>query len=321
MYHSQLAGATPTCMPADHSPRFTGAGSFTLLHLMNDLSPPPELQASIDSICALAKSRNIRLCIDAEQATVQRGIDSWTLSLQRQYNRAPETDSPSRESESTTSRALIYGTYQAYLRSTPSTLARDLGIAAKEGLVLGVKLVRGAYLGSDPRKLMWDTKAQTDAAYDSIAASLVRREYGPLTTLQSMAKGDVVAPIPVSGKFPDVNLVLAGHNISSVRKVMAIREQQIRDGERRIEIVYAQLLGMADHVSGELVQAASSSVPAKDGASKDTPRVCKYMVWGSVGDCTKYLVRRSEENRDAVKRTRDAKVELGRELWRRIVGR
>ena len=68
-------------------------------------------------------------------------------------------------------------------------------------------------------------------------------------------------------------------------------------------MVYAQLLGMADHVSGELIQAASSSGSTDDEASMEKPRVCKYMVWGSVEDCAKYLVRRAEENRDAVQRT------------------
>ena len=304
-------------MPADLSPRFTGCGSLALLHLTNDLPPPPYLQTSIDSICALAKSRNIRLVIDAEQAAVQRGIDNWILSLQRRYNRVSEPDLSNQKSEPHAPRALIYGTYQAYLHSTPSTLARDLGHAATEGFVLGIKLVRGAYLGSDPRTLMWDTKEETDAAYDSIAESLLRRRYEPLLALQNRSQRNG-ASIPASSSFPNVNLVLAGHNISSVRKVMAIQEQQVRNGEQRIEMVYAQLLGMADHVSGELVQAATLS---KEAASAEMPRACKYMVWGSVGDCMKYLVRRAEENRDAVRRTDEAKVELKKELWRRIMGR
>jgi len=50
------------------------------------------------------------------------------------------------------------------------------------------------------------------------------------------------------------------------------------------------------------------------------PKVYKYLVWGSVGECMRYLVRRAEENRDAVQRTVESRKALVRELQRRVFG-
>ncbi len=47
----------------------------------------------------------------------------------------------------TPDKAIIYGTYQAYLKSTPATVSAHLRAAQEENFALGVKLVRGAYLG------------------------------------------------------------------------------------------------------------------------------------------------------------------------------
>ena len=50
------------------------------------------------------------------------------------------------------------------------------------------------------------------------------------------------------------------------------------------------------------------------------PKAYKYVVWGSVGECLKYLIRRAEENRDAVVRAKGTRMALRAELWRRAWG-
>ena len=240
---------------------------------------------------------------------MQKGIDAWTLDFMRRYN--------------SSGTALIYNTYQAYMRSTPSKLASHLALAAEEGFVMGVKLVRGAYLGSDPRHLFWAEKEETDRAYNGIAESLIRRSWN--NVLQSPAKDTA---------FPDVNLVLASHNLASVENAMRVREEQARRGEDRIDMVYAQLMGMADHVSCKLILAGRESRDGEskgyegglvekfggDGGLKEVPQAYKYLVWGTVGECLKYLLRRAEENRDAVTRTEESRVALRREVGRRMFG-
>lgn len=306
-----------------------------MLHqLANNLPPSSSVEAALHKICGHAKSRKVAVCIDAEQTAFQHGIDTWTMALQQQYNKlhvdncyTPNKDQPPK--------AVVYNTYQAYLHSTPPTLARHLDYAAREGFVLGIKLVRGAYLASDSRELMWKTKAETDAVYDNLASSLIKRQYGDVLVPMQWSESDTL-PTKVTRHlaFPEVNLVLATHNLLSARKALALRSSQVAKQEPRIEMVYGQLMGMADHVSGELVAASNAGQDGQTQTDKhdkhthqdaeqeciDRPRTCKYLVWGSVSQCAKYLVRRAEENRDAVTRTVEARKLLGKELWRRVWG-
>jgi len=259
--------------------------------LSERLPPSQVLADSIDCICSLAASRGVRLLFDAEQQAVQAGIDDWTLAYMRKYN--------------TAEKATIYGTYQAYLKSTPATLSAHLQAARHEGFTLGVKLVRGAYLGSDPRYLIHDTKADTDAAYDGIAEALLRRKWlAPLTNNGS------------SSAFPSVNMVLASHNAVTVQKARAILES----GVRGTEIAFAQLQGMADEVSCTLLPPTKPAPVSKGNMRVYQPRAYKYLVWGSTGECMKYLLRRAQENRDAVQRTKDGRDAMRAELWRRFKG-
>ncbi|KAH8882559.1 FAD-linked oxidoreductase [Thozetella sp. PMI_491] len=267
--------------------KFTGAGRQALYNLSQQLPPSKYLAEKIDEICKLATDRGVRLLFDAEQQAVQAGIDDWTLVYMRKYN-TPE-------------RASIYGTYQAYLKATPRVLSSHLAIAKREGFALGVKLVRGAYIGTDPRHLIHDTKANTDAAYDGIAAALLTRTWS----------APLFAPEGQDTTFPAVNMVLASHNHDTVRKARAILDS----GARGTEVAFAQLQGMADEVSCELVSAKKT--PSTDEKAF-TPRAYKYLVWGSTGDCMKYLLRRAHENRDAVQRTKSGRDAMRAEVARRV---
>jgi len=81
-------------------------------------------------------------------------------------------------------------------------------------------------------------------------------------------------------------------------------------------MAYGQLMGMADEISCELLQAGKQA--GEKGDAIDVPKAYKYLVWGTVGECTKYLLRRAQENRDAVSRTRDGRSAMGKELRRRL---
>ncbi|CAH0057733.1 unnamed protein product [Clonostachys solani] len=263
--------------------KFTGAGSLALYQLQNRLPASPYLANSIDSICKLACERGVRLLFDAEQDALQLGIDDWTIEYARKYNTEAHD-------------AVIYGTYQAYKKNCPQIISEHLAIAQKEGWTLGVKLVRGAYLGSDPRHLLHDTKADTDACFDAIAESVLTREW------TNAVKGE--------GAYPNTAMVLATHNADSVRRARAIADA----GLAKAYISCAQLQGMADEVSCEIVD--SKSPTGSVGASVQLP-VYKYLVWGSIGECMKYLLRRAQENKDAVQRTRSTRDAMFGELVRR----
>ena len=132
-----------------------------------------------------------------------------------------------------------------------------------------------------------------------------------------------------------VDLILASHNIDTVRKALAIckswRAASINrtSGGRRVvqSLGFAQLMGMADEVSMELAASLSDlgcsdeSEVGKMGVSDVVPpvRIYKYTTWGSLRECVLYMVRRAEENRDAVARSRISRGAVAKELRRRVV--
>ena len=266
--------------------KFTGAGSLALHQLKHREQPTPYLTKSIDSICQLAQERGVRLLFDAEQDMLQDGIDDWTMQFARKYNTDPES-------------ATIYGTYQAYKKCAPAVVARHLAEAQQGGFSLGVKLVRGAYLGSDPRSCFHDTKEDTDACYDGMAASVLTRQWN--------------ATLEGTGEYANAHLVLATHNAESVRRARAICDA----GGDKSTIAFAQLQGMADEVSCELVEAGAASREAPTSVAPHLPAY-KYLVWGTTGECMKYLLRRAQENKDAVQRTRSGRDAMWAEVVRRV---
>lgn len=277
--------------------KFSGAGRQALYTLKNRLPPSPHLRKAIDDICDLAAQRDVPVLFDAEQTAIQAGIDDWTLEYQRKYNTKP-------------GHAIIYGTYQAYLKGTPALLGSQLATASKEGFTLGVKLVRGAYLGTDPRHVIHDTKADTDAAYDGIAYSLITRQWGPV--------------LQQNVPFPQVSILLGSHNHASVTKARKIRASPENAGT---ELAIAQLQGMADEVSCELLVAKAAKTretlerKVKEAIGvNEVPRAYKYLVWGTTKECMKYLLRRAHENKDAVSRTKSGRDAAWEEVKRRAKG-
>ncbi|PWY80550.1 proline oxidase PrnD [Aspergillus heteromorphus CBS 117.55] len=274
--------------------RFTGMGTQVLHYLQQQAAPSEFMDAAIKQVCDLAISRNSRLLVDAEEQAVQPGIERWALKYQKYCN------------GQTPGRAIFYNTYQAYLRSTPATIAKHLEIARQDGYTLGVKLVRGAYLKTEPRHLIWTEKEETDACYDGVVEALLTRRYNAM--LQS-------ASVEHKTELPPVNVIIATHNRDSVRKAHAIRlDQAARAESQGVDLSYAQLQGMADEVSCELLQGFKS---ADSSAAQESPNVYKLLTWGTVKECMGFLMRRAVENTEAVGRTKQSQEAMFAELKRR----
>lgn len=276
----------PHCC-ADLYLRLTGAGRLAIQQLSRRLPATPILSRSIHSICELAHQRGVRLLFDAEQNKLQGGIDEWAIHFAQKYNTLPN-------------RVTIYGTYQAYKKCTPEVLSRHLATAQQNHFALGVKLVRGAYLNTDPREIFHDTKEQTDRCYDDISASLITRQWS------DRVKGQ--------GRYPDTQVILATHNPESVHHARAICDA----GDAKSYVSFAQLQGMANEISCELVGESQSRRVMSPNWSP-VP-VVKYVVWGTTGECMKYLLRRAQENKDAVQQTQSDRNTLFGELVRRCKG-
>lgn len=274
-------------------------GTDALRLLQKEAPPSSSMDTSIQKVCDLAISRGVRLLVDAEEQAVQPGIEAWIMKYQKYCN------------SQTPGRAIFYGTYQGYLRSTPATLARHLETARREGYTLGVKLVRGAYLKTEPRHLIWAKKDETDRCYDEVVEALLNRRYNSM--LQPPSKD-------TPAELPSVDVIIATHNRESVRKAHAIRMQQALKGEDHgVDLSYAQLQGMADEVSCELLQGFESAESSVGASPLAAPNVYKLLTWGSVKECMGFLLRRAVENTEAVGRTKDSQLAMFSELKRRCL--
>ncbi|KAI9925175.1 hypothetical protein ASPWEDRAFT_177001 [Aspergillus wentii DTO 134E9] len=277
--------------------KFTGMGVQALDVLQKQGAPTEFMDASIRKVCDLAISRNVRLLVDAEEQAVQPGIEEWMMKYQKYCN------------SQTPGRSIFYNTYQAYLRATPETIAKHLEIARQEGYTLGVKLVRGAYLKIEKRQLIWAEKEETDECYDGVVEALLTRRYN------SMLKS---ANEKHSTELPPVNVIIATHNRDSVRKAHALRIQQAGRGESHgVDLSYAQLQGMADEVSCELLEGFQSAEETTASRATENPNVFKLLTWGTVKECMGFLQRRAIENTEAVGRTKQSREAMFAELRRR----
>lgn len=245
--------------------------------------------SAITAACDAAAAKGVSLLPGAEEEATNPGLESWTLQLQKKYNR---------------DRAVVYITYQCYLRNISQRLARHLETAANEGYVAGVKLVRGAYLTSEPQGTTFDSKEGTDGMYDSCAEAVLKRSWT-----------STVSPSNPSTPFPPVGIVLATHNLPSILSAKNIRASQLASSSASSlpRLTYAQLQGMADEISQSLVQDPTMK---KDEKAK----VVKCMTWGSTTECLNFLLRRAVENKEAAARTIDTRKAMGRELFRRARG-
>lgn len=265
--------------------RYTGAGTAVCNALAQNTSPPAVFKTALFALCQRAAAQGARIMVDAENQAYQSTVDAWTVDLMRHFN--------------VDGNVVVLNTYQSYLKSCRATLLEHLKLAQQQGWTLGVKLVRGAYIQSDPRERIHDSKEDTDRCFNSIVGDLMRKSY---------------PGVDAGKEFPDVQLFLASHNAESTRSALRLHRQS--QPTRPFES--GQLQGMADEVSCEILDEADKS---RSSAERfQSPEVYKYLSWGSVKECLHYLMRRATENQGATERLKEGLVEMRRELRCRIVG-
>ncbi|POS74253.1 proline dehydrogenase [Diaporthe helianthi] len=265
--------------------KLTGAGRAVTSALAADEPLPSQMVEVLDELCVECKNRNMSMIVDAESQDYQVSIDKVTLELMRKYNQDGT--------------AVVYNTYQAYLKKTPKNVVDHLVEANKGGFTLGLKVVRGAYILSEERSFIHDTKEDTDRSYNSIAQGALKRQLG-----------NAGSPGPDSVPFPSVKLLLCGHNKESLSDALSLHQDRLKNGLPTVPVAFAQLHGMSDALSFSLLQQDTKGLPR--------PTVIKCSTWGTLGECLAYLVRRAVENKSAVMRTTDEHRALKQECWRRL---
>ena len=75
--------------------------------------------------------------MDAEETWIQDPVDALTMQMMEKYN---------------TSKVVVYNTIQLYRHDRLQFLKDSLEEAQKKNFILGVKLVRGAYMEKERRR-------------------------------------------------------------------------------------------------------------------------------------------------------------------------
>lgn len=216
------------------------------------------------AICAHAKSNRVCLLLDAEQTFRQPAIEYIARTLSKEYNTIG-TD------------PVIYNTYQAYLKRNPQAMRRDLEASRIGNYVFAVKLVRGAYMISETRLAVEQSKDSpilpskeaTDIAYDAAAQQLLGHIGSSLTDSEDLIK-----------KY-NVAVMIASHNRASIEKAITVMQAAgIKPHDTRVK--FAQILGMSDHCSFSLGLSGYN--------------VAKLIPFGPFDDLLPWLLRRLDEN-------------------------
>ena len=84
-----------------------------------------------DTICSLAHKKGVKILVDAEESWIQDSIDEIVLRMMIKYNKQ---------------KTIVFNTSQMYRHDRLEYLESLKSIAEKENFLIGIKLVRGAYI-------------------------------------------------------------------------------------------------------------------------------------------------------------------------------
>lgn len=237
--------------------KVTGVASFDLLEKVQTgeaLSKKEQeswekVKNRVLQICQKAYDNQVRIFIDAEESWIQESIDTLAYDMMQKFN---------------CEQAIVYNTYQLYLKASLENLKIAFQKAEQGSFYLGAKLVRGAYMEKerdraeekkyeDPVQI---NKTNTDKAFDEAV----------LFCLDS---------------YPKIAICAGTHNEQS--NLLLVEEMQKRALQPTDKLIdFAQLYGMSDHISFNLAQAGYN--------------VAKYVPYGPIASVMPYLFRRAEEN-------------------------
>jgi len=228
------------------------------------------IHTRVAEICEFAYSVRQPVFIDAEESWIQDAIDRLATEMMQRFNRQEP---------------IIYNTLQMYRVDRLQYLLETRIRAGSEGYILGVKLVRGAYMEKERERAL-------EIGYPS-----------PIQREKAETDSDFDAAVDYClGHLDRVSMVAGTHNENSCRHLASkMKERNITASHPRI--FFSQLYGMSDNLSYVL---------AKNGYN-----VSKYVPYGPVADAIPYLIRRARENSSAAGNVSRELELIAKELKRR----
>lgn len=264
--------------------KVTGLARFALLQTLNEAprlrSGIHDHEAEIDewdrvrermyAICEIAAEKNVGVLIDAEESWIQDPIDRLTMEMMEIFNKQ---------------KVVVYNTIQLYRHDRLHFLKLSHQIAQQKGFLLGVKLVRGAYMEKErarAREMGYPSPIQPDK--------------------EASDKDYDLAVRYCIDHLDQIAVIVASHNEASNLLAAELLDQK-SIAHNHPHIHFSQLYGMSDNITFNL---------AKEGFS-----VSKYLPFGPIRDVIPYLMRRAQENSSVSGQTGRELALIKRELARR----
>jgi proline dehydrogenase len=264
--------------------KVTGLARFALLQTLNEAprlrSGIHDHEAEIDewdrvrermyAICEIAAEKNVGVLIDAEESWIQDPIDRLAMEMMEIFNKQ---------------KAVVYNTIQLYRHDRLHFLKLSHQIAQQKNFMLGVKLVRGAYMEKErarAKEMGYPSPIQPDKDTSD-------RDYD-LAVRYCIDHLDQIA------------VIVASHNEASNLLAAELMDQK-NIPHNHSHIHFSQLYGMSDNITFNL---------SKEGFS-----VSKYLPFGPIRDVIPYLMRRAQENSSVSGQTGRELSLIKRELARR----
>lgn len=275
--------ATQTNIPFI-SIKVTGLARFGLLQTLNEA---PRLRSGIHdneaeiaewdrvrermyTICEVAAEKNIGVLIDAEESWIQDPVDRLSMEMMEIFNKE---------------KVIVYNTIQLYRHDRLHFLQMSLDIAKQQGFMLGIKLVRGAYM-----------EKERERAFDKGYASPIQKD-------KAATDRDYNASVDLCiNHIETVSVIVATHNEeSNLFTAQLMDKKGLAHNHHHIH--FSQLYGMSDNITFNL---------AKEGFN-----VSKYLPFGPIRDVVPYLMRRAQENSSVSGQTGRELTLINKELKRR----
>jgi proline dehydrogenase len=200
-------------------------------------------------VCDAAADLKIGFLVDAEETWIQDPVDALTMLMMDSYNKQ---------------RLVLYNTIQLYRHDRLAFLKQSFAAAKERGFLLGVKLVRGAYMEKERRRAeekgypspIQPSKEASDSDYDEAVRFCVHN-------------------------IEQIGVIVATHNERSNLLTTELMQQRGLPLDHA-HLHFSQLYGMSDNITYNLARAGCS--------------VSKYLPFGPIKDVIPYLMRRAQEN-------------------------
>lgn len=228
------------------------------------------VSARMYAICEAAAEKNIGVLVDAEESWIQDPIDRLTMEMMAEFNKQ---------------KAVVFNTIQLYRHDRLHFLRISHQIAEAQGFVLGLKLVRGAYMEKER------------------AVALEKNKQSPIQISKEATDADYDEAVRFCmDHIHSTAVIIASHNEqSNLLGAKLLDEMMLPHNHPHVH--FSQLYGMSDTITFNL---------AKEGFN-----VSKYLPFGPIQDVIPYLMRRAQENTSVSGQTGRELMQLKRELARR----